>query len=210
MKWFFLQGYLIPECILEHRWISPYINLFQTEYIFFFINVPKCLDSSSVWWVEVVMCKANMLFCCCWLCLVSLEAADRSRAPPARSHRGTGGAESSRRAGRAEVSAFLHFCSVLVWSHVPVFSIHGVRGSNVNLLPAKLLGLVPPKTGVSQNAGIPFPGQSSSAHPTHLESSLHEQLTLWKVLFTCLGTWLFCWFNIRSVWRETKNAELPG
>lgn len=162
--------------------------------------MPKCLDSGSVQWVEVVMCKANMLFCCCWLCLMGLEAADRSRAPPARSHRGTDGAESSRRAGRAEVSAFLHFCSVLMWSDVPVFSIHSVRGSNVNLLPAKLLGLVPPKTQVSQNPSIPFPGHSNNTHPTHLESSLLEQLTFCKFLVTYLHRWLFWWFKISSVW----------
>lgn len=29
--------------------------------------------------------KKICCFCCCWLCLMSLEAADRSRAPPARS-----------------------------------------------------------------------------------------------------------------------------
>lgn len=39
---FLLWGYLIPECILEHRWISPYIDLFQTEYILF-INLPNVL-----------------------------------------------------------------------------------------------------------------------------------------------------------------------
>ncbi|XP_064289882.1 uncharacterized protein LOC135308618 isoform X2 [Passer domesticus] len=46
-----------------------------------------------------------------------------------------------------------------------------VSGSNVNLLPAKLLGLVPPKTQVSQNPNIPFPGHSNNTHPAHLESS---------------------------------------
>lgn len=128
------------------------------------------------------MCKENMLFCCCWLFLMSLEAADRRRAPPAHSHRGTDGAESSRRAGRAEMSAFLNFCSVLMWSDVPVFSIHWVCGSNVNLLPTKLLGLIPTKTQVSQNPSIPFPGHSSNAYSTHLDSSLLEQLTLCKFL----------------------------